>query len=97
MQGFSEKSVKMELSHPNLFSLCSQMEDQTTDLHIGVFSCHTLHVCSTGFGLVSNNENSPKSVLQSYNNPAERCMSLLNIALQNTALQREKMEDQFEF
>lgn len=34
---------------------------------------------------------------QSYNNPAERCMSLLNIALQNTALQREKMEDQFEF
>lgn len=34
---------------------------------------------------------------QSYNNPAERCMSLLNTALQNTALQREKMEDQFEF
>jgi hypothetical protein len=34
---------------------------------------------------------------QSYNNPAERSMSLLNIALQNTALQREKMEDQYEF
>jgi hypothetical protein len=34
---------------------------------------------------------------QSYNNPAERCMSLLNIALQNAALQREKMEDQYEF
>lgn len=97
MQGFSEmKSVKMELSHPNLypnlFSLCSQMEDQTIDPSFGVFSCHTLHVCCTGFGLVSNNENSPKSVLQSYNNPAERCMSLLNIALQNTW-----MEDQFEF
>ncbi|XP_060571418.1 uncharacterized protein LOC132729628 [Ruditapes philippinarum] len=33
---------------------------------------------------------------QSYNNPAERCMSLLNIALQNVALHRESMTENLE-
>jgi len=33
----------------------------------------------------------------SYANPAERCMSLLNLTLQNVALQRDKMNDNSEF
>lgn len=34
---------------------------------------------------------------QSYNNPAERCMSLLNISLQNVALERCSMTDALEY
>ncbi|XP_052249975.1 uncharacterized protein LOC127858198 isoform X2 [Dreissena polymorpha] len=34
---------------------------------------------------------------QSYNNPAERCMSLLNLALQNVALERSPMTDVLEY
>lgn len=33
---------------------------------------------------------------QSYNNPAERCMSILNMTLQHCSLQREKMSDAIE-
>lgn len=34
--------------------------------------------------------------MASYNNPAERCMSLLNLGLQNMALNRPKMAEHFE-
>ena len=33
---------------------------------------------------------------QSWTNLAERCMSILNLALQNVALQRESMPEEFE-
>jgi hypothetical protein len=87
-----ESNDGVELSKPRLYIFSDGGPDHRTTFW-SVQLSHINTFVALDLDLLIAARTAPS---QSYANPAERCMSLLNLALQNTSLQREKMDDSSE-